>query len=159
MPKIAKLWTLDGIANELATDPKTLSRKLSGLKPDDDSGRFSKYLMINVIRRLYADDVKSPSEAKARLDTLRADQVAIKLAIARKEAVPTVAVERAIGRMASMIASVLHSIPLQLKKANPSLSGASVEELRVVVTSVADEISKIRIDDSLEGDDDDDNAE
>jgi len=58
---IAQFWNVDGLAAELNIDRRVLSRQLSGLVPDDDSGKYPAYLMESVVRHLYLGDIPSPS--------------------------------------------------------------------------------------------------
>jgi len=139
---IAQLWDIAGLSAELNMPRTTLAKRLSGLVPDDNSGKQPKYLIDSVVRHIYLGDLPSPGEAKARLDSLRADEVQLKLEVQRGETVPLSALESVLSRMSNIIISGLNSIPGKVKRISPHLKARDIDLIKKVIAGVANEISE-----------------
>jgi hypothetical protein len=87
----AQLWTLSGLAVELAMDRRSLARRLEGLEPDEEdenkAGRVSrKWRMARVVAHLAGSSTDlDANKERARKDKESADKLALENARTRGE--------------------------------------------------------------------------
>lgn len=142
-----KLWTVSALAVELGMDRRTIAKKLSGLAPDNITGKkkpSKEWLMKRVFMHFTGNE--NAQDEKARFDKVRADKVELELEIARKEVAPIAVLEWALAKIASQINSVLDSLPLKIKKRVPNLSAREIEKIRKEIVKVQNEASETTLD-------------
>lgn len=116
----AELWTLSGLAVELARDRRALARALEGLRPDseeaDGAGRVTRrWRMARVFAHLSAGGLE-PGELdlnaeRARLAKAQADKTEMDIAVRGGELLERSRVLREVGDMLASFRSRVIAIP------------------------------------------------
>jgi phage terminase Nu1 subunit (DNA packaging protein) len=91
-----------------------------------------------------------PRAARARLDSLRADQIEFELAIKRGDYAPIEALRYAVGDMASQIKAIFEGIPKRIKNSLPTLRAREIKILERELVKAGNAVSEIQIDFDIE---------
>ena len=120
------------------------------------SGR-SKYYTVEAIiaNRLAAAErrqgkkeasISDATVEKARLVKEQADHAELKNAKMRGELAPIQIIETTLAGAAAQIAAVLETIPMKLKRRNPSLTASDIEIIKKEITAVQNMAAEVNID-------------
>lgn len=114
----AQEWTINGLSVELAIDRRTLGKRLSGLQPFREDGRYKYYLMADVHKHLSAakgsGEERTIEEEKRRLTTAQADKTELEVETMRGTLIPADQVESVWMNMVSAFRAKILSIPHKL---------------------------------------------
>lgn len=145
----AKLWTLSGLAVELAQDRRSLARKLEGLEPDETKGSGARvmrhYRLCRVIEHLYsgpADEALDGNKERARKDREMADKLALENAQTRGEIAPIVEIAEWYGSHVDRCCTRLDQIPDAIGQlCEPRIAALVVPECRRLIHEARAELA------------------
>jgi len=159
----AQLWTISGLAVELAMDRRSLARRLEGLEPDQEdenkAGRVSrKWRMARVVGHLAGNsgDLDANKE-RARKDKESADKLALENARTRGEMAPIADIAEWYGAHIDRCCTRLDQIPDALGQlCDPRIAAIVIPECRRLIhearAELAVDVRKIEGEDSDEMD-------
>lgn len=114
MAMTAKLWTLNGLATELAKDRRAVGRMLAGVEPDGKAGKSDAWLMATAVRVMLDREEIDLTEEKARLTREQADKAEMENEVRRGELLERGLVDRAVIGAFARVRAKLLAIPAKL---------------------------------------------
>jgi hypothetical protein len=143
---IRQTWSVNRLATELQLDRRALAKRLEGLKPATEKktarGIDREWFLSAVVEHLYRPtdgERLDPQQERARLDKLRADQVADAIAIKRRDLIPASEYADALTRALKPVAIGLESLPETLER-DCHLDGATVERIIGVLDRIREDM-------------------
>lgn len=146
MPQdIANLWTLSELSTELDIHPKSLAKKIRDLPPNHESRGAKQWYMSEVVKHIYSDGALSPLESKARLDSIRADEIEYRLEIQKGFHVRREVLEKALFRVSEIVRTGVNTIPSVIKKGHPDIGERTTNKIRYLIEKICDDISRTQL--------------
>jgi hypothetical protein len=144
----AQLWTISGLAVELAQDRRSLARRLEGLEPDEESedkaGRVSrKWRMARVVAHMagVSTDLDANKE-RARKDKESADKLALENARTRGELAAVTEIADWYGAHIDRCSTRLDQIPDALGQlCDPRIAAIVIPECRRLIHEARAELA------------------
>lgn len=144
----AQIWSLSGLAVELALDRRSLARKLEGLEPDeedeDKAGRVSRrWRMARVVAHLTGTAVDlDAGKERARKDKESADKLALENAQTRGELVGITEIAEWYGSHVDRCCTRLDQVPDALGQlCDPRTAASVVPECRRLINDARSELA------------------
>ncbi len=145
---IRQTWSVNRLATELQIDRRALAKQLEGVRTakETETGRGidREYHLTDVVRALYLDGSGArldPQQEKARLDKLRADQIADAIAVKRRELIDVEQYRTALSAVLKTVATTLESLPDLLER-DAGLPGAAVARAVVTIDALRETLFK-----------------
>ena len=116
----------------------------------DPQAVVSWYVARKAAEILTATDGIDPKAARARLDSLRADQIEFDLTIKRGEYAPIEALAYAVGDMAGQIRAIFEGIPKRIKQSLPALRAREIKILEREIVKAMNAVAEIQTEFDIE---------
>ena len=108
------------------------------------------YVARRLTEILSTTDAIDPRAARARLDSLRADQIEFDLSIKRNEYAPIEALAFAVGDMAGQLKSIFEALPKRIKNAQPQLNARAMKVITTEIVRALNIASQIQTEFDIE---------
>lgn len=140
---VARLATLPQLAVDIGVGERALGAILRDLPPDEEkegpNGKIERRWFIHrVIKHINSkkncnNGHLNLDAERARLAKEQADEKEVKNALLRGETVRSEDVSAAMSKVSSAIVQILESIPIRLKRANPTLTQSDLDIVRAEI--------------------------